>query len=210
MNLYNSDLFENRHLGLNDNDEKIMLNKLGFNSIEDFINQVIPKNIQLKNYVTDNFPAGCSEIDASKNLNKIASQNQFKRSLIGLGYYSTHTPEVIKRHVLENPRWYTSYTPYQAEISQGRLEALFNFQTLICELTGFSIANASLLDEGTAAAEAMTVAYAARKNKSSNVFLISESVYNHTFNVLATRAKPLGINLKTFNNNSCDFDQLAL
>ena len=209
MNLYNSDLFESRHLGLNDNDEKIMLNKLGFTSIEDFINQVVPKNIQFKNHSTASFPKGCSEIEASKKINKLASQNEFKRSLIGLGYYSTHTPEVIKRHVLENPRWYTSYTPYQAEISQGRLEALFNFQTLICELTGFSIANASLLDEGTAAAEAMTVAYAARKNKSSNIFLVNDSVYNHTFNVLATRAKPLGITLKTFNNNSCDLNEEA-
>jgi len=209
MNLYNSDLFENRHLGLNENDEKIMLNKLGFNSIQDFINQVVPKEIQTQNKSTPNFPRGCSEREATNKLNKLANQNEFKRSLIGLGYYSTHTPEVIKRHVLENPRWYTSYTPYQAEISQGRLEALFNFQTLICELTGFSIANASLLDEGTAAAEAMTVAYAARKNKSSNIFLVSESVYNHTFNVLSTRAKPLGITLKTFNNNSSDFDELA-
>ncbi len=209
MNLNNSDLFESRHLGLNNNDEKIMLNKLGFNTIEDFINQVVPKNIQIKNQSTANIPEGCSEREALKKITQLANQNEFKRSLIGLGYYSTHTPEVIKRHVLENPRWYTSYTPYQAEISQGRLEALFNFQTLICELTGFSIANASLLDEGTAAAEAMTVAYAARKNKSSNIFLVSESVYNHTYNVLSTRAKPLGIILKTFNNYSCDFDDLA-
>ena len=209
MNLHNSDLFETRHLGLNENDEKIMLNKLGFNLIEDFIDKVVPKNIQVKNQSQFNFPLGCSEREASREINNLSNQNEFKRSLIGLGYYSTHTPEVIKRHVLENPRWYTSYTPYQAEISQGRLEALFNFQTLICELTGFSIANASLLDEGTAAAEAMTVAYAARKNKASNIFLVSESVYNHTFNVLSTRAKPLGITLKTFNNNNCDFDELA-
>ncbi len=209
MNLYNSDLFEGRHLGLNDNEEKIMLNQLGFDSIKDFINKVVPKEIQTKNISMSDFPLGCSEREASQEINQIANKNQFKRSLIGLGYYSTHTPEVIKRHVLENPRWYTSYTPYQAEISQGRLEALFNFQTLICELTGFSIANASLLDEGTAAAEAMTVAYAARKNKSSNVFLVSESVYNHTYNVLSTRAKPLGINLKTINNNSCHIDELA-
>ena len=152
MNLNNSDLFESRHLGLNDDDEKIMLSKLGFNSIEDFISQVVPKDIQIKNQGTADFPMGCSEREATNNINKLANQNKFKRSLIGLGYYSTHIPEVIKRHVLENPRWYTSYTPYQAEISQGRLEALFNFQTLICELTGFSIANASLLDEGTAAA----------------------------------------------------------
>ena len=105
------------------------------------------------------------------------------RSLIGLGYYDNHMPKVIQRHVLENPRWYTSYTPYQAEIAQGRLEALFNFQTIVCELTGFPVANASLLDEGTAAAEAMAMSFAARKNKSSNVYLVESNVFDHTFNV---------------------------
>ena len=107
MNLYNSDLFESRHLGLNDNDEKIMLNKLGFTSIEDFINQVVPKNIHIQNQTKADFPSGCSEREASEKINKLANQNELKRSLIGLGYYSTHIPEVIKRHVLENPRWYT-------------------------------------------------------------------------------------------------------
>tara|TARA_B100000900_G_scaffold246848_1_gene209983 strand:- start:1266 stop:4178 length:2913 start_codon:yes stop_codon:yes gene_type:complete len=201
-----SDLFQRRHLGLSEKDEKKMLNKLGFNEIEEFINQVIPKDIQLNNESISDFPVGCSETEALQKIEDIANQNQYKRSLIGLGYYGTHTPEVIKRHVLENPRWYTSYTPYQAEISQGRLEALFNFQSLICELTGFPIANASLLDEGTAAAEAMSVSYAARKNKSSNVFLVHESVYNQTFNVLQTRARPLNILLKTFTNKTCNID----
>ncbi len=208
MNLNNKfDLFKRRHLGLSHEDENEMLNKLGFNKIEDFINKVVPKDIQIQNQLISNFPSGCSEIDALNKIEKIAKQNQFKRSLIGLGYYGTHTPEVVKRHILENPRWYTSYTPYQAEISQGRLEALFNFQTLICELTGFTIANASLLDEGTAAAEAMSVAYAARKNKSSNVFLVHESVYNHSFNVLSARARPLGIALKSFSDTSFNFDE---
>ena len=101
MNLHNSDLFERRHLGLNNNDEKIMLNKLGFNSIDDFINQVVPQNIQINNQSTVKFPEGCSEREALKKITQIANQNEFKRSLIGLGYYSTHTPEVIKRHVLE-------------------------------------------------------------------------------------------------------------
>ena len=144
----NSDLFIDRHLGLKDNDEKKMLQKLGFNNLDEFINKVIPEDIQLKDKYSDVLPKGCSEIEALNELEEISNKNNKFRSLIGLGYYGTHTPKVVQRHVLENPRWYTAYTPYQAEIAQGRLEALFNFQTLICELTGFSIANASLLDEG--------------------------------------------------------------
>ncbi len=198
----NSDLFIDRHLGLKDNDEKKMLQKLGFDDLEDFIDQVIPLDIQLKDKFSEVLPKGCSEIEALSELEAISQKNIKMRSLIGLGYYGTHTPKVVQRHVLENPRWYTAYTPYQAEIAQGRLEALFNFQTLICELTGFSVANASLLDEGTAAAEAMTMSFASRKNNLSNVFLVDENVYDHTFNVLSTRAKPLGISLKRFNQNN--------
>tara|TARA_Y100001933_G_scaffold260505_1_gene312695 strand:+ start:2385 stop:5291 length:2907 start_codon:yes stop_codon:yes gene_type:complete len=198
--IHSSDLFEKRHLGLRKEDEQVMLKKLGFDNVDNFLEKVIPDDIRTTNTI-DRLPKGCSEKEALAELNLISEQNDLKRSLIGLGYYGTHIPTVIQRHVLENPRWYTSYTPYQAEISQGRLEALFNFQTLICELTGFSIANASLLDEATAAAEAMTVAFAARSNKSSNVFLVHESVFNHTYNVLLTRAKPLGIKLKIINNN---------
>ena len=198
----NSDLFIDRHLGLKNNDEKKMLEKLGFNDIDEFINQVIPEDIQIKDNFSEVLPKGCSEIEALNELEEISKKNNKMRSLIGLGYYGTHTPKVIHRNVLENPRWYTSYTPYQAEIAQGRLEALFNFQTLICELTGFSVANASLLDEGTASAEAMAMSFASRKNKSHNVFLVDENVYDHTFNVLLTRANPLGINLKRFNQNN--------
>ncbi len=197
-----SDLFIDRHLGLKEIDEQNMLKSLGFQKLDDFINQVIPKDIRLKDNFSKLLPKGCSEIDALNELEKIANKNHKMRSLIGLGYYGTHTPKVIQRHVLENPRWYTAYTPYQAEISQGRLEALFNFQTLICELTGFSVANASLLDEGTAAAEAMSMSFAARKDKSANMFLIDENVFDHTYNVLLTRAKPLGIKLKRFNKNN--------
>ena len=200
-----SDLFIKRHIGPGNTDQAKMLRKLGFNDIEDFINEVIPEDIQIKKNNHSTLPKGCSESQALKDLNDISNQNQLKRSLIGLGYYGTHTPNVIKRNVLENPRWYTSYTPYQAEISQGRLEALFNFQTLVCELTGFTIANASLLDEGSAAAEAMTVAYSARKNKSANIFLVHESVYDHTYNVLLTRARPLGIILKRFDSHNPSF-----
>ncbi len=197
-----TDFFINRHLGLKEKDQKIMLNKLGFDEIQDFVADVIPKDIQTKTNEYSSLPVGCSEDKATNELKNIADLNHIKRSLIGLGYYGTYLPEVIKRHILENPRWYTAYTPYQAEISQGRLEALFNFQTVICELTGFPLANSSLLDEGTAASEAMSVAYAARENKASNVFLVHESVYNHTFNVLLTRARPLGIILKRFSNDT--------
>ena len=198
----NSDLFINRHLGLRNSDEKIMLQKLGFNDMDEFLNQVIPEDIQLRGKSSSALPNGCSEIEALNELKEISSRNHTMRSLIGLGYYGTHTPKVIQRHVLENPRWYTAYTPYQAEIAQGRLEALFNFQTLICELTGLPVANASLLDEGTAAAEAMTMSFSSRKNKASNVFLVDENVFDHTFNVLLTRSKPLGIKLKRFNQKS--------
>ena len=197
-----SDLFIDRHLGIGDNDERIMLNKLGFNNIDQFINQVIPEDIQLKDKSSEILPQGCSEIEALNELEEIANKNTKMRSLIGLGYYDNHMPKVIQRHVLENPRWYTSYTPYQAEIAQGRLEALFNFQTIVCELTGFPVANASLLDEGTAAAEAMAMSFSARKNKSSKVYLVESNVFDHTFNVLQTRAKPLGISLKRFTQSN--------
>ena len=204
-----SDLFIDRHLGLRDIDEQNMLQKLGFNDLDEFINQVVPNDIKLKEKSSEVIPKGCSEIDALNELEEIANKNNKMRSLIGLGYYGTHTPKVIHRHVLENPRWYTAYTPYQAEIAQGRLEALFNFQTLICELTGFSVANASLLDEGTAAAEAMAMSFSSRKRKSSNCFLVDENVFDHTFNVLLTRARPLGIDLKRFNqNNFKNYDEV--
>ena len=131
--------------------------------------------------------------EALTELKEIASQNKVKRSLIGQGYYGTITPPVIQRNVFENPAWYTSYTPYQAEISQGRLEALFNFQTLVTELTGLPVANASLLDEGTAAAEAMLLAH---NSKNKNIFLVDSEVFPQTLKVLETRAKPLGIKIK--------------
>jgi len=200
-----SDLFEGRHLGLRKEDEQKMLSKLGFKDVDEFLGQVIPDEIKSQENCYK-LPLGTTELSALDELKEKSNLNISLRSLIGLGYYGTHMPEVIKRHVLENPRWYTAYTPYQAEISQGRLEALFNFQTLICELTGFPIANASLLDEGTAAAEAMAVAYASRKNKDANVFLVHESVFNHSYNVLFTRANPSGIVLKRFDINNFDID----
>ena len=197
-----SESFIKRHLGLNDSDEKQMLKKIGFDNIEDFIDQVLPSEINSRKKILSKLPKGCSEKEAIQELKEISNKNIKMRSLIGLGYFGTYTPQAIQRHVLENPRWYTSYTPYQAEISQGRLEALFNFQTLICELTGFPIANASLLDEATAAAEAMTMSFSARQDKSSSVFLVDKSIHEHTYNVLLTRANPLGITLQRFNSRN--------
>ena len=149
--------FIQRHIGPSESEQRKMLADLGLSTIEELVREVVPTSILLRG--DSNLPDGCSEQQALTELKDIASHNIVKRSLIGQGYYGTITPPVIQRNVFENPAWYTSYTPYQAEISQGRLEALFNYQTLITELTGLPVANASLLDEGTAAAEAMILAY---------------------------------------------------
>ena len=145
--------FVRRHIGPSEAEQTQMLSDLGLSSMDELIRQIVPDSILLRGDYK--LPDGCSEQEALTELKEIAQQNIVKRSLIGQGYYGTITPPVILRNVFENPEWYTSYTPYQAEISQGRLEALFNYQTLITELTGLPVANASLLDEGTAAAEAM-------------------------------------------------------
>ena len=167
-----------------------MLNDLGLSSIDELVRQIVPDSILLRG--DNKLPDGCSEQEALTELKELAGRNKVKRSLIGQGYYGTITPPVIQRNVFENPAWYTSYTPYQAEISQGRLEALFNYQTLITELTGLPVANASLLDEGTAAAEAMLLAHSASKK---NVFLVDNKVFPQTLAVLETRAHPLGIKI---------------
>jgi len=135
-----------------------MLLELGFKDLESFIKSVVPSNIHIKGEIEKVLPEALSEIDALGEIKKIAAQNQLKKNFIGTGYYGTITPPVILRNVLENPGWYTAYTPYQPEISQGRLEAIFAFQTAVTDLTGLAIANASMLDEATAAAEAMTLA----------------------------------------------------
>ena len=179
--------FIQRHIGSTPEEQSKMLDDLGVSTIDELIRQIVPHSILLRG--DSKLPEGCSEQQALTELKQIAEKNDVKRSLIGHGYYGTITPPVILRNVFENPAWYTSYTPYQAEISQGRLEALFNYQTLITELTGLPIANASLLDEGTAAAEAMILAYGTSKNK--NKFLVDSQVFPQTFNVLETRAKPL-------------------
>ena len=183
--------FINRHIGLSVQDKTQMLEDLGLSSLDELVREIVPDSILFRG---ENLIEGCDENQALKELKEIASHNKVKRSLIGQGYYGTITPPVIQRNVLENPAWYTSYTPYQAEISQGRLEALFNYQTLVTELTGLPITNASLLDEGTAAAEAMILAFNTSKK---NLFLVDSKVFPQTLKVLQTRAKPLGIKILT-------------
>ena len=183
--------FFHRHIGPTPEEQSKMLDSLGVSTIDELVREIVPDSILLRG--DDNLPEGCSEQEALTELKEIAEKNIVKRSLIGQGYYGTITPPVILRNVFENPAWYTSYTPYQAEISQGRLEALFNYQTLVTELTGLPISNASLLDEGTAAAEAMILAYGSVKNK--NKFLVDSQIFPQTLAVLETRAKPLGIEI---------------
>ena len=164
MENYNS--FALRHLGLNQSDVDALLAELGYTNLEDFSKSVLPENIFIEDNLALNAPM--SEEEALQALKKIAKKNHIFKSFLGQGYYGTITPKVILRNVFENPGWYTSYTPYQPEISQGRLEALINFQTMVSDLTGLEIANASLLDEATAAAEAMTLVSRAGKSKSQN------------------------------------------
>ena len=183
--------FIGRHIGPSEEEQTQMLNDLGLTNIDELIRDVIPDSILLRGDDT-HLPEPCSEHEALQELKRISSFNTVRRCLIGQGYYGTITPSVIQRNVFENPAWYTSYTPYQAEISQGRLEALFNYQTLITELTGLPITNASLLDEGTAAAEAMIMA----QQKDKNTFLVDSKIFPQTLKVLQTRARPLDIHIQ--------------
>ena len=185
--------FQDRHVGPTHRDEEAMLKALGYKDLESFISAVVPSNIAIKGVIESAIDGGVSEVEAIAELKVLASKNKVLTSLIGTGYYGTIVPPVIKRNVLENPAWYTAYTPYQPEISQGRLEALFAFQTMVCELTGLDISNASMLDESTAAAEAMTLARRSSKMSDDAVFLIEEHVHPQTKAVVITRAKPLGI-----------------
>ncbi len=198
--------FKSRHIGPTQSDEALMLQQLGYGNIEEFISSVIPNEIFDSENYNFSVPNGCDQNDALREIKKIAKKNVENRSLIGLGYHSTIIPPVVQRNVLENPNWYTAYTPYQAEISQGRLEALFNFQTLISELTGLPISNASLLDEATAVAEAMSLSLAVRKNKNANKYLIDKETLPQTFDVLKTRCEPLGIVLEIFDNKNFEID----
>ena len=194
--------FAKRHLGPNPVEIQQMLELLGVSSLETLIDQTIPSTIRL-NYSLK-LPEAQTEYAALNQLKAIASQNQVYRSFIGMGYSDCITPGVIQRNILENPGWYTAYTPYQAEIAQGRLEALLNFQTLIIDLTGLEIANASLLDEATAAAEAMSLSYAVSKTKATG-FFVSQDCHHQTIDVVKTRAIPLGIEIIIGDHHTFDF-----
>ncbi len=198
--------FKSRHIGPSSEEISLMLQYLEFKDSEEFISSVIPNEIFDSKNLNDAIPEGCDQNEALNKIKLISKKNALKRSLIGLGYHSTRIPPVVQRNVLENPNWYTAYTPYQAEISQGRLEALFNFQTLITELTGLPVANASLLDEATAAAEAISLSLAVRKNKTAKKFLVDQEILPQTFDVLKTRCEPLGIVLEIFDNNHFKFE----
>ncbi len=196
-----TDKFVERHIGPNEDEIKKMLAKIGAESIEQLLEETIPETIRLD---TDlDLPVGISEYAFSKKIQKLGRENKSFETYIGLGYHAAITPAVIQRNILENPGWYTAYTPYQAEIAQGRLEALFNFQTLVCDLTGMELANASLLDESTAAAEAMTMLFGARtreqKKNEAHHFFVDENILPQTLSLLKTRATPLGIELNIGN-----------
>ena len=187
--------FEGRHIGPSAAQEAQMLSLLGYSDIKDFITDVVPENIVIEKKLHDVLDSAKSEVEVIDELRSLASQNEVFTSLIGTGYYGTITPPVIKRNVLENPAWYTAYTPYQPEISQGRLEALFAFQTVITDMTALAISNASMLDESTAAAEAMTLARRVSSASDDALFLIDRNVHPQTKAVVATRAKPLGLSV---------------
>src|ERR1700738_2289731 len=184
--------FVRRHIGPSPRDIAAMLETTGAKSLAELMGQTLPASIRQKAPL--DLGRALSETEALSHMRELAAQNQVFTSLIGQGYSGTILPAVIQRNILENPAWYTAYTPYQPEISQGRLEALFNFQTMICDLTGLDVANASLLDEATAAAEAMALAERAARTKTKSFFVDSE-VHPQTLAVLRTRAEPLGWNL---------------
>tara|TARA_B110000483_G_scaffold138978_1_gene166049 strand:- start:16705 stop:19548 length:2844 start_codon:yes stop_codon:yes gene_type:complete len=187
--------FSSRHIGINKEQKNYMLDSLGIDSIEQLISETIPKNIRLKKDL--DLEEALSENEFLTHIEKLSKKNKNYKSFIGLGYNQSITPSVIKRNVLENPSWYTAYTPYQAEIAQGRMEALLNYQTIICDLTGMELSNASLLDESTSAAEAMTMLYSSRsrEQKKENVkkFFVSNDALAQTISLIETRAEPLGI-----------------
>ncbi|WP_333819081.1 aminomethyl-transferring glycine dehydrogenase [Ohtaekwangia sp.] len=199
-----SEKFESRHIGPDAHQVEQMLQVIKAKSIDELIDQTIPSAIRLKKPL--NLPAAQSEYLFLQNFKKLASKNKVYKSFIGTGYYNTITPGVILRNILENPGWYTAYTPYQAEIAQGRLEALINYQTMVIDLTGMQIANASLLDEGTAAAEAMHLLYASRKasKKNAHKFFVDQHTFPQTIDLLKTRATPIGVELVVGDINTVD------
>src|SRR5207302_1138033 len=187
------ELFQDRHIGPSPEDQTAMLATLGYDSLDAFIDAVVPEDIRLRRALR--VPAAISEQEALERLRQLAAQNQIFRSYLGMGYHHCFTPTVIQRNVLENPGWYTAYTPYQAEIAQGRLEALLNFQTMVSDLTGLEIANASLLDEGTAAAEAMHLTAAVTKHEGTLTYLVDANCHPQTIAVVRTRAAARGIEI---------------
>ena len=197
-----SDSFARRHIGPNDAEIAEMLSELGFDNLDSLIDATVPKNIRVSREL--NLPEAKSETDALAELRTLASKNKVAHSFIGAGYSDCITPPVIQRNILENPGWYTAYTPYQAEIAQGRLEALLNFQTMIVDLTKLDIANASLLDEATAAAEGMTLCHAVGSDRKT--FFVADNCHPQTIEVVRTRAKPLGIEVKIDNHARFKFD----
>lgn len=206
--IMNTDVFASRHIGIKDKDLPSMLDVIGVDSLERLIDQTLPADIRLKDPLRLDPPM--SEHEFQRHIQALGRKNKAFKSYIGLGYHQSVTPAVIQRNILENPGWYTAYTPYQAEIAQGRLEALINFQTMVCDLTAMPLANASLLDEATAAAEAMTMLYDLRsrdqKKNGASRFFVSEEVLPQTCDVLHTRATPLGIELIMGDHESVDLD----
>jgi glycine dehydrogenase len=199
--LKHPDTFVHRHIGPNESETKEMLSLFGLKNVDELVGAAVPKKIRLEKKL--NLPAALSEFEALGELKKIAAENKVFRSFIGMGYYDCITPPVIQRNVLENPGWYTQYTPYQAEISQGRLESLLNFQTMIADLTALPFANASLLDEATACAEAMTMSHALKDGR--NIFFVSENCHPQNIEVVRTRAEALEIEVVVGNHEKYQF-----
>lgn len=197
--------FVSRHIGPSDTDIQSMLQTVGVASLEELIHKTVPTNIFYSGSL--DLPQGATETEVLEQAKAYAVKNKNFKNFIGLGYYGTLTPTVILRNILENPGWYTAYTPYQPEISQGRMEALINFQTMVADLTGMELSNASLLDEGTAAAEAMSMALSLNKQK-KNVFFVSKNTFPQTLEVLQTRATPLGIELIVGDLKNCPWDKV--
>src|SRR5688572_2626689 len=201
------DTFPRRHIGPSEAERKEMLEVLGFASLDALADATVPASIRSKKPLA--LPDGVGESEALAQLRAIASRNRVLRSFIGMGYHGTLVPAVIQRNVLENPGWYTQYTPYQAEISQGRMEALLNFQTMVSDLTGLPVANASLLDEATAAAEAMHLAHD-EKSSRGKAFFVAQTCHPQTIEVVRTRAEALGIEVLVGDPETVHFAQTPI
>ncbi|MDY2642280.1 MAG: glycine dehydrogenase, partial [Mediterranea sp.] len=202
-----NDSLANRHIGINEQEEQLMLQKIGVKSLDELIDKTLPKNIRLKQPI--DLPEAMNEYEFAQHIAQLASKNKLYTTYIGQGWYGTITPAVIQRNVFENPVWYTSYTPYQTEVSQGRLEALMNFQTVITDLTGMPLANCSLLDEATAAAEAVTMMFGlrsrAQQKAGAKVVFVDNRVFAQTLAVINTRAIPQGMEVRTGRYEELEF-----